>query len=118
MTEFVIVLPILCVLLFGMIQFGIAWNNYVTLTDAVRAGARKAAVSRRADPVGSGCTRVREAAPSLAGKGLECGGSISGSIDLPGAAVTIRATHPYSIKLLGISVASGRLESVTTERLE
>ena len=40
MTEFAIVLPILVVLLFGIVQFGILFNNYVTLTDAVRAGAR------------------------------------------------------------------------------
>ena len=47
MTEFAIVLPILIVLLFGIVQFGILFNNYVTLTDAVRAGARAAAVSRQ-----------------------------------------------------------------------
>src|SRR6266516_952313 len=46
MVEFAMVLPILCVLLFGVIQFGILFNNYITLTDAVRAGARKAIVSR------------------------------------------------------------------------
>ena len=41
MAEFAIVLPILIVLLFGIVQFGILFNNYVTLTDAVRAGAPK-----------------------------------------------------------------------------
>ena len=46
MTEFALVLPILALLLFGVIQFGIVFNNYITLTDAVRAGARKAAVGR------------------------------------------------------------------------
>ena len=38
MTEFAIILPILVVLLFGIAQFGIAFNNYVTITDAARAG--------------------------------------------------------------------------------
>ncbi|MGZ8701377.1 MAG: TadE/TadG family type IV pilus assembly protein, partial [Gaiellaceae bacterium] len=37
MTEFAFVLPILLVLLFGIIQFGIIFNNYVALTDAARA---------------------------------------------------------------------------------
>ena len=46
MAEFAIVLPLLVVLLFGIVQFGILFNNYVTLTDAARAGARAAAVSR------------------------------------------------------------------------
>src|SRR5438046_331423 len=47
MVEFAMVLPILALLLFGVIQFGITFNNYVTLTDAVRAASRKAAVSRQ-----------------------------------------------------------------------
>jgi len=42
MTEFAFVLPILLVLLFGIIQFGIIFNNYVALTDAARAASRKA----------------------------------------------------------------------------
>src|SRR3982074_227680 len=46
MVEFTLVLPVLLVVLFGIIQFGIAFNNYVALTDAVRAGARTATVSR------------------------------------------------------------------------
>ena len=43
MVEFALVIPILCVVLFGVIQFGILYKNYVTLTDAARIGARKAA---------------------------------------------------------------------------
>ena len=61
MTEFALVLPILAVLLFGVIQFGIVFNNYVTLTDAVRAGARKGAVGRfGASPAGDVQTAVQE----------------------------------------------------------
>ena len=47
MVEFALVLPILCLLLFGVIQFGILYNNYVSMTDAARAGARRRAVSRQ-----------------------------------------------------------------------
>ena len=46
MVEFAIVLPILLMLVFGIIQCGILFNHSLTLTDAVRAGARQAAVSR------------------------------------------------------------------------
>ena len=45
-VEFALVSPILVVLLLAIIQFGITFNNYVTLTDAARAGARKAIVQR------------------------------------------------------------------------
>ena len=66
MTEFAIVLPILALLLFGVIQFGLVFNNYLTLTDAVRAGARKAAVGRHlADPRGSAELAVRNASTDL-----------------------------------------------------
>src|SRR5437867_11354782 len=66
MTEFALVLPILALLLFGVIQFGLVFNNYLTLTDAVRAGARKAAVSRQAaDPVGNATQAVLDSGADI-----------------------------------------------------
>src|SRR5690242_10746576 len=66
MTEFALVLPILALILFAVIQFGITFNNYVQLTDATRAGARKAAVSRQmTDPVGTTVAAVRASAKDL-----------------------------------------------------
>ena len=47
LVEFALVLPLLGLLIFGIIQFGIIFNNYVTLTDAARAGARRAARASR-----------------------------------------------------------------------
>ena len=35
-----------------------------------------------------------------------------------GGDVTVQATYPYSISLLGVVVASGDLTSTTTERVE
>jgi len=43
-VEFALILPILIVLVFGIFQFGIAYNNYITITHAAREGARLAAV--------------------------------------------------------------------------
>ena len=48
MTEFVIVLPIFLLLLLGIAQLGIAFNHYIQLTDATRAGARFGALSTAA----------------------------------------------------------------------
>jgi Flp pilus assembly protein TadG len=116
MAEFALVLPLLALLLFGVIQFGIAFNNYITLTDAVRAGARKGAVGRHlADPKGSVVAQVRAAATSLKPSDL--------AIDVqstwqPGEEVRVEASYPYSISLLGLIVKAGRLHSVTTERVE
>ena len=116
MAEFAIVLPILSVLLFGIIQFGIAFNNYVTLTDAVRAGAREAAVSRREGPSTAGEAALRAAADNL-NQG-ELAVSVSAPVLEHGRDVTVTATYPYEIKLFGIGLINGRLESTTTERLE
>lgn len=116
MTEFALVLPLLVLLLFGVIQFGIAFNNYITLTDAVRAGARKGAVARHlSDPEGAVEAQVRAAATDLKPGDLEIS---VGSTWEHGEDVTVTATYPYSISLLGLVVKSGDLESKATERVE
>ena len=116
MAEFAIVLPVLCVLLFAIVQLGIVFNNYVTLTDAVRAGARTAAVSRNdANPTGATTTAVRSSAADLNQTNLAV---TVNSGWAAGTDVTVTATYPYSVSLLGWVVASGNLTSKTTERVE
>lgn len=43
-VEFALILPILIILIFGVFEFAIAFNNYITITHAAREGVRKAAV--------------------------------------------------------------------------
>jgi Flp pilus assembly protein TadG len=116
MVEFALVAPILFLILFGIVQFGIAFMNSVALTDAVRAGARKAAVSRTAaNPTQSATNAVLGAANDLNPSKL----SVTVTSDWQsGDNVTVTATYPYQINLLGIVVASGNLHSSTTERVE
>ncbi|TML62330.1 MAG: pilus assembly protein [Actinobacteria bacterium] len=118
MTEFAFVLPILLVVLFGIIQFGIAFNNYVALTDAARAASRKGAVSRNASNPKGDC----ESAGYAAGSNLQqphvkfiltCNSSWA-----IGSDVTVTATYPYDIKLLNWVVASGTLNTTMKERVE
>jgi Flp pilus assembly protein TadG len=120
MTEFAFVLPILVVLMLGIAQFGVAFNNYVTLTDAVRAGARKAAVSRNStDPVGECKAQILASAGSLdtskLDDNLKCDSSWA-----PGAPVTVYADYPVNVgvPLIGWSVYSGLLKSEMKERVE
>jgi Flp pilus assembly protein TadG len=116
LTEFALVLPVLALVLFALIQFGIVFNNYITLTDATRAGARKAAVGRRlSDPVGSAVAAVRASATDL--RQSDLGVTVSSTWQ-PGADVSVTATYPYKVSLLGMVVKSGRLSSKTTERVE
>jgi Flp pilus assembly protein TadG len=116
LTEFALVLPLIAVLLFGVIQFGIVFHQYVTLTDAVRAGARQGAVGRHlSDPEGSVEDRVRESAADLDQSELSV--SVTSTWE-QGEDVRVSATYPYDISLLGFVVKSGNLTSTTTARVE
>ena len=117
MVEFALVVPIICVILFGILQFGALYNDYVTLTDASRVGARKAAVSKNEDNPGA----VAEAAVRGSASGLD---PVKLDVDVNatawerGGSVTVEARYPFEIDLLGFVVASGNLSSETTERVE
>jgi Flp pilus assembly protein TadG len=118
MTEFALVLPLLALLLFAVIQFGIAFNHHLTVTDAARAGARKAAVSRnQADPAAVAEQAARDSAENLNQDDFEVSVTADPAWD-PGAEATVAASYPYEISLLGIVVSSGELESTTKERIE
>jgi Flp pilus assembly protein TadG len=120
MAEFALVLPVLAILLFGVIQFGITFNNYLAVTDAVRAGARQAAVARFLPP-GDREAKVRAkvyaSADGLDTSKLEVTVTPSDGWQ-PGSDVTVEASYPYSINLLGKVVKDGVLTSKTTERVE
>jgi Flp pilus assembly protein TadG len=116
LTEFALALPILALLLFAVIQFGIVFNNYVTLTDATRAGARKGAVARRLpNPQSATIAAVRNSATDLNQGNLNV--TVTSTWQ-PAADVRVTATYPYQISLLGMVVKSGSLSSTTTERVE
>lgn len=46
LVEFAFVLPILAMLVFGMVDFGVAFNDYISLRQGARDGARQAVVAR------------------------------------------------------------------------
>ncbi|MDQ3867660.1 MAG: pilus assembly protein [Actinomycetota bacterium] len=118
MTEFALVLPILAFLLFAVVQFGIVFHNYITITDAARAGAREAAVSKdEASPVGKAEAAVRTSAANLDQGDLDVAVSANPGWQ-HGADVTVTASYPYEISLVGVVVVDGTLTSSTTERIE
>ena len=118
MVEFAFVLPILLVMLFGIIQFGVIFNNYVALTDAARAASRKGAVSRNAsDPKGDCEATGYAAGTNLKNPGTDFVLTCNSSWDI-GSDVTVTATYPYDIKLLDWVVTSGTLNTTMKERVE
>jgi Flp pilus assembly protein TadG len=118
MTELALVLPVLVVLVLAIAQFGVAFNNYVTLTDAARAAARKGAVSRESgNPQGDCQSAGYAAGADLKNPGTDFVVNCSSSWSI-GSDVTVTATYPYAISLLGWVVASGNLSTTMKERVE
>jgi Flp pilus assembly protein TadG len=118
MTEFAIVLPIFLLLVLGIAQLGIAFNNYVQLTDAVRAGARfgaPAACSGACSRSAQVESKVKQSAANL--DAVKVNVTVASSWQ-PGTDLQVCATYPYSINLMGLVVQSGNLNSCTTERVE
>jgi Flp pilus assembly protein TadG len=126
MVEFALVLPLLLIVMIGIVQFGILFHNYETLTDAVRAGARQAAVSRTlGDPQGATKSRVRQSAAGLDTDPAKLVITVSPWDPVAnkaqwtsGGDVTVKATYPWSIRVFNFAVMSGHLTSQTTERVE
>ncbi len=117
MVEFALAMPVLCLVLFGIIQFGVLFNDYLSLTDAARVGARKGAVSRTAaNPSAATEAAVRNAASDLRDADLDV--DVSVTAWAPGGEVTVEASYPYDVNVFGMVVASGQLTSSITERIE
>lgn len=89
-VELALVLPILILLLFGIIEFGRAYNAKVTLTHAAREGARALAVGD-SDPIAV----VRDAAPALDETKLD----INATTCEPGELGTVTATYEFSYSI-------------------
>jgi Flp pilus assembly protein TadG len=112
-VEAALVLPIVLFVLFAVVDFGITLSHWLTLTDAVRAGARQGAVCHASTT--SIESVVRQAAADLDQSKLSVS---AGGCPPTGSAITVSATYPYSINVMGFVVKSGNLTSQTTERVE
>lgn len=102
LAEFALVLPLLVVLLFGIIQFAIAFNRAQAVEAAAREGARLASISSTTN--GDIATRVNDA---LAGIPLQNPVAVSvapsGCAGREGESVTVVVTtsHVVTIPLIG-----------------
>jgi Flp pilus assembly protein TadG len=115
-VEFAIVLPLLVLLVFGIAQFGVAFRNYLAITDAARVAARAAAVKRTNSPCEAATTAIQNTVS--AGQWAQVSSRITCSAGPNvGDQVKITIKYPYTIGLPGVS-ASGDLTASATERLE
>lgn len=117
MVEFALISVPLLLICFAVIQFGLTLHNYMALTHAADVGARVASVSRDKP---NGVTLVQNAAiasaPDL--KSANVTVTVTPQPWATGSQITVKATYPYSINILGMVIASGNLSAQTTARTE
>jgi Flp pilus assembly pilin Flp len=76
-VEFALLLPVLVMIVFAIFQFGVAFNNMISLNHAASEGARLAAIGQYDE------TRIRNSAPSGMIQGIVVSGPGAG----PGAKI-------------------------------
>lgn len=125
--EFAFVMPVLFSLVFGIIVFGIALNNYLVLTNATNISAQQLSISRgqTTDPCNTVAHAFYSAAPNLTQSSLNFsytlnGASYSGTSCSSGSTTTgaagnlvsgqtaqLTVTYPCNLKFFGFNPASG-----------
>jgi Flp pilus assembly protein TadG len=125
MVEMALALPVLLLVLTGIPTFGLAFNNYVLLTEATSIGARTLAISRGAttDPCATASSAVIAAAPlltpaslsfsfvlngsSYTGTSCSSGSSTTGAAAnlVQGANAIVTVTYPCSLAVYGANYA-------------
>ena len=123
-VEFAFIMPFLIFLLLAITQFGLAFHNYLAITDAARVGARAAAVHRTSNPCGAATTAIQNTVSasqwSVISSRITCNPSTPGAV---GSSYTISINYPFTIGLPGMFglpalSTTGTMTASATERLE
>jgi len=116
MVEFAMVLPILLLIMFAVVEFGMAFWTYQQVSAAASEGARRAIVSRSYSDCNARVqTAVQNASPKLNAGSMNVS---TVSTWTPGDPVTVTVTYPENITILGITMYSANLTGRRTMRVE
>ncbi len=140
MVEFALVAPMLLLLIVGIFKFGVTFNNYIQLTNAVDAGARQFAVESGQSGV---CEAVDQNVDGAAGGLNSTTGSLTVTLSVipastsdtwvdgveenggacptltSGLSGTVTATYPCDLSILGITFWQGcTLSATSTEAIQ
>lgn len=139
LVEAALVFPVLLLIMTGILSFGLAFNNYLILTNAVGAGGRALAIARgnTTDPCATASSAVSSAASLLTSSNIGyswnfngtsyTGTSCSSSSTTTGAAgnlvqgqtAQITVTYPCSLALFRLNlVPSCQLSASMTELVQ
>jgi Flp pilus assembly protein TadG len=125
-VEFALVLPVLVLVFFAIIKFGIVFNNYIVLENGVENGARQAATQRAAPaPLSTTIAAVNAGASSLTAanitvsmyvNGTKCGSDAACNTALTQYSyTTVQATYPCNMVIPFITSGACVLTSASSE---
>lgn len=123
-VEFAFIMPFLVFLLLAITQFGLAFHNYLAITDAARVGARAAAVNRASGPCAAARTAIQNTVSAtqwgVISSRITCNPASPGAT---GTSYTISINYPFTIGLPGMFglpalSQTGTMSTSATERLE
>ena len=115
-VEFAIILPIVCLILFGAVQFGTAFWQMQQASHAASAGARVASVSRTA---ADRETRIVEAVENASpGLTLDAGNVAVDSTWTAGDEVTVSVSYPINLTVMGHTYFNSDFVSTRSARVE
>jgi Flp pilus assembly protein TadG len=133
LVEFALVVPLMLTMITGIFAVGIAFNNQLSLTQAVGAGAQHLQVIRSttSDPCADTFNSITAAAPNLKPSnitltvtinngtpvvGNTCASSTAALQGAQGQPVTVAATFPCNLQISGVKLAPGcQLGATVTE---
>lgn len=137
LVELALVSPILLLLVFAIIQFGIMMSDYSTLVDAARQGARELALGTTvSDPCARAVAQAQSTAsgqftlPSsdvtasfpasgqaTAGEDYCESGSTAGQ-EVAGDEAEVKIVYPYTLRVFGLGLLNINLTTSSTDEIE
>ena len=104
LVEFAIIAPLLLLLVFGIIEFGRAYNAQNSLTHAAREGAREYAITQDQD---AGRATAKAAATSLDSSKI----TVTLSACTPGDPASVTLTYPFQLQIAFFPVTNFTMQS-------
>jgi hypothetical protein len=92
LVEFALVIPIFLLVLFSIVDFGMAFHAWITVTNSAREGARIGSVRATSGEIEQ---RVRDTATSLEQANLSVG--VTNAEGQPGESVVVDVSYDYSL---------------------
>ncbi|HEY3916423.1 MAG TPA: TadE/TadG family type IV pilus assembly protein [Stellaceae bacterium] len=129
--EFALLLPVLLTLAFGALQFGVALNNYLTLTNVTDGAARVLAISRASTSPWTTMKAQLTAVSTLTAANMTITATVNGTAcstdsgcqtalnSAQGQAASVQVSYPCDLNVFGHNYApSCTLTAKSTELVQ